>query len=141
MKIFDLDNLKKDDERLPIRVLIVSDNKSKIENSVAAIIRFFYLGFFGVKGYTFDFLDNITEELMKDKEIKIKKGDSLLVVDLLTGTFPNKEERRNMVFVDTDFLPIDEIERKELIKDLFDPITKIGGLNSPIKNIPKTFII
>lgn len=141
MKIFDLDNLKEDDERLPIRVLIVSDNKTKIKNSVAAIIRFFYLGFFGVKGYTFDFLDNIMEELMKNKEIKIKKGSSLLVIDLSAETFSNKEKRRNMVFVDTDFLPTEEIERKELIEDLFNPITEIGGLNSPIKNIPKTFII
>ena len=46
-----------------------------------------------------------------------------------------------MVLVDENILPTDEIEKKELIEDLFDPITEIWGLNYPIKNIPKTFII
>ena len=138
MKIF---NLKEDGKIYPFKVLIVSKNEDKIKQSVESVIRFYYQTVLSCEKCTSDYLDDMTEELIQNKEIEIKKGDIVLFIDLSNKLYSNHGKRRNIVMVDEDLLPVDEIKKEEIIEDTYDAITEIWGLNDPIKNIPKTFII
>ncbi len=135
MKTFDFNEI------YPLTILIVSDNKDKIRKSIRALSCFCYRELVTKKEENHYILNDIMEELIRNKKLRIGKGDFLLEIDLSEEIYSNKGKRRNMVLVDENILPTDEIEKKELIEDLFDPITEIWGLNYPIKNIPKTFII
>lgn len=135
MKTFDFNEI------YPLTILIVSDNNDKIRKSIRALACFCYRELVTKKEENHYILNDIMEELIRNKKVRIGKGDFLLEIDLSEEIYSNKGKRRNMVLVDENILPTDEIEKKELIEDIFDPITEIWGLNYPIKNIPKTFII
>ena len=76
-----------------------------------------------------------------DMVLEIKKGDIVLLIDLSNKLYSNHGKRRDFVFVDEELLPIDEKEKRNVIEDTYNAITEMWGLNDPIKNIPKTFII
>lgn len=127
-------------EIYPFSVLIVSDNKGKIKESIASLVKFFTKELLEYD-YNSDYLDSMTKSLIQNQKIEIKKGDIVLLIDLSNKLYSNHGKRRDFVFLDEELLPIDEKEKKDVIEDIYDAITEIWGLNYPIKNIPKTFII
>lgn len=128
-------------EIYPFSVLIVSDNKEKIQESIASLVRFFIKEPLKCNEYSSDYLDSMTKSLIQNQKIEIKKGDIVLLIDLSDKIYSNHGKRRDFVFVDEELLPTDKKERNDIIEDTYDAITEIWGLNYPIKNIPKTFII
>lgn len=126
---------------LPFRVLIVSDNKEKIKESIDGLVRFFIKELLRHNEYNSDCLDIMTKSLLQNQKIEIKKGDIVLLIDLSNKLYSNHGKRRDFVFVDEELLPIDEKEKRDVIEDTYNAITEMWGLNDPIKNIPKTFII
>ena len=126
---------------LPFRVLIVSDNKEKIKESIDGLVRFFIKELLRQNEYNSDCLDIMTKSLLQNQKIEIKKGDIVLLIDLSNKLYSNHGKRRDFVFVDEELLPIDEEEKRNVIEDTYNAITEMWGLNDPIKNIPKTFII
>ena len=126
---------------LPFRVLIVSDNKEKIKESIDELVRFFIKELLRHNEYNSDCLDIMTKSLLQNQKIEIKKGDIVLLIDLSNKLYSNHGKRRDFVFVDEELLPIDEKEKRNVIEDTYNAITEMWGLNDPIKNIPKTFII
>ena len=127
-------------EIYPFSVLIVSNNKGKIQESIASLVRFFTKELLKYD-YNSGCLYSMTKSLIQNQKIEIKKGDIVLLIDLSDKIYSNHGKRRDFVFVDEELLPMDEKEKNDVIQDTYDAITEIWGLNDPIKNIPKTFII
>ena len=119
----------------------MSDNKEKIKESIDGLVRFFIKELLRHNEYNSDCLDIMTKSLLQNQKIEIKKGDIVLLIDLSNKLYSNHGKRRDFVFVDEELLPIDEKEKRNVIEDTYNAITEMWGLNDPIKNIPKTFII
>lgn len=128
-------------EIFPFSALIVSNNKEKIKESINCLVRFFIKELLRHNEYNSDCLDTMTKSLIQNRKIEIKKGDIVLLIDLSNKLYSNHGKRRDFVFVDEKLLPMDEKEKRDIIQDTYDAITEKWGLNDPIKNIPKTFII
>lgn len=120
-------------------VMVISDNRSKICEIVKNTIAFIY-GTYIFNPYQ-DGLSDILRELYENKVVEIQCGKFSLRFDIKDNAYGNKGQRRNIVFIGKDLLPLDKERRKDLFVDELDAISEHCSLNRMAKNVPATFII